>query len=142
MDKKIIISSIAVVILITLGAIYFFNTDGNNQYCNHKLNWDGCDGQIIKISGSNPNAGDGVMQHPIMTIPPEIFGNNSKQYQGYLDTDIRGQIILLSDEKINCPDKMTIIGTLETNVGPCDADSPGKNMYCGSSITVHQWECN
>ncbi len=142
MNKKLVITIITICALIMAGAIYFFNIGGDNQYCNYKLGWDKCDGKTIKISGTNPNAGNGVMQHPIMTIPPGIIDDDSKQYQNYLDTKIRGQIILLSDEKINCPDKMTVIGTLETNVGPCDTDSPGKNMYCGSSITVNQWKCN
>lgn len=141
MNKKNIIPIIVIVILI-VGGIYFFNIRRNSQYCNHKLNWDGCDGKIIKISGKNPDVGDGVMQHPMMILPSEIVGNNSKQYQNYLDTKCSGQIVLLSDKKINCPKKMTIIGTLKTNVGPCNSESITKGTYCGSSITVHQWQCN
>lgn len=122
--------------------IYFFNTSVTSNYCNYKSDWNECSGKVIKISGNNPNAEGGVMQHPIMTISSEIVGNDSKKFQGYLDTNIGGQIVLLSNEEINCPNKMTIIGMLETNVGPCDVDGVGRDAYCGSSITVHQWKCD
>ena len=103
-----------------------------DQYCDHNANWNACSGYIIKISGTNPDAGAGIAQHPIVAMPA--------QYQSYLDTE-NGQIILISDEEINCPNKMTVIGKLTIDVGPCNADSPGKSMYCGSSITVDEWEC-
>ncbi len=139
MNKKIILLIVAACALITMGVIYFFNINGDNQYCNYKLGWDKCDGQVIKISGEKP---DIIEQHPIMTIPPEILGDNSKQYQNYLDTKIKGQIVLLSGKEISCPNEITVIGTLRTNQGPCDANASSKNTYCRSSITVAQWECN
>ncbi len=138
MNKKLVIAIVLVCALIMAGAIYFFNIG----YCNYKLGWDKCDGKIIKISGTNPDAGNGVMQHPWIIMSPKIIGDDSKQYQSYLNTKIRGQIVLLSNEKINCSNKMTVIGTLEINVGPCDANSPNKNAYCNSAIAVSQWECN
>lgn len=132
MSKKLVITIIIICALIMAGAIYFFDIGGDNQYCNYKLGLDNCHRKIIKISGTNPD----VMQHPI------LVGHDGRQYQSYLDTKLHGQIILLFSEEINCPNKMTVIGTLKTNVGPCATNSLGEKLYCGSTIRVNQWECN
>ena len=106
-----------------------------SQYCDYTINWDSCDRKEIKVTGTNPIKSGMISQHPIMTSP-------NKEFQSYIDIVNVGQVILLSKEKIDCPDKMTVIGTLSTNVGPCDPEAPGKNSYCGSSITVNEWGCN
>ncbi len=104
-----------------------------SKYCNYDLKgWENCDRKEIKISGTNPIVSSGVSQHPIMSMNEQF----------YLDTKDHGQIVLISEEKIDCLEKMTIEGILNTDVGPCDTDAPGKNSYCGSSIVVKKWECN
>ena len=71
MNKKIFVSIVAVCALITLGAIYFFNIRDVNQYCDYKLNWDGCNGKIVKITGNNSDAGNGIMpvSYTHLTLP-------------------------------------------------------------------------
>lgn len=107
-------------------------TDEKENYCDHKSDWDKCDGKTIKIVGKRPEFAG---QHP--GVRWSIWKN-----QSYLDTESKGEIILISEEEINCSDEMTVIGELNTDVWPCDSDGVGKSSYCGSSITVESWECH
>lgn len=140
MNKKNI--SILLSLFIVIAVIYFFNIGGDNQYCNYRLGWDKCDGEVIQISGNNPSTNGMIDQHPMMSFDSDIVGPDTRPFQNYLDTRVYGQIILLSSEDIDCPNKMTIFGTLQTNVGPCKSDVITKDMYCGSSIIVSEWVCD
>ena len=141
MNKKQVTTIITICVLITAGAIYFSSLNkkgGNYNYCDYQKNgWENCNGKTITISGLNPfseNSGMGILQHPISIKSQSLT-------QSYLDTT-QGQIVLLSNGKINCPEKMTITGKLDTKYGPCDLGAAGKSSYCGSSIIVTSWECN
>ena len=131
MNKKQILL-ITLSTLITAWAVYFFYPNCDYQ----KNGWKKCDGKTITISGLNSSNGysGGAMQHPVSFESPSFN-------ETYLDTT-QGQIVLLSREKINCPEKMTVIGKLNTEYGPCDPSAFGKISYCGSSITVKKVECN
>ncbi|MCK5333135.1 MAG: hypothetical protein KAJ24_01385 [Candidatus Aenigmarchaeota archaeon] len=140
MNKKSIhILAISFTIVVVLGALYFFSNEDSSTYCNIELKGlDGCHNKIIQISGTNPTS-ETIEQHPIMTIPSHISEDDSKQQQSYLDTKY-GQFVLLSTNEINCPDKMTITGVLDSEIPPCD---PHLAKNCGSiSIAVKQYECN
>jgi hypothetical protein len=124
------------IVIASTGFLCFFHDPSQKgQYCNHILHWKKCDGQLVRIFGKVPAF---VMQHPSYLSDNH---NIKRQHQSYIDTAFRKQIVLLSEERITCQNKLTVTGILETNVGPCDPDSPGKNMYCGSKIHVNQWEC-
>jgi hypothetical protein len=132
MNKKLLIASVIVGVLIIAAAIYFFNLFGNNQYCNLRLGWNHCNGKIVRVTGRTDLF---VSQHPMMN-------DRYLEFQSYLGVGHR-EIILLSKEEINCPGTgMTVIGNLTTGVGPCE-DVPGKESYCGGLlIKVDEWECS
>ncbi len=136
MNKKLIITMVILCMLITAGTIYFLFLNNSNNYCDYQKNgWDNCHGKIITISGLNSFSENsmGILQHPVSIEPRSLT-------QSYLDTT-QGQIVLHSNGKINCPEKMTVTGELNTKFGPCDTKAAGKSTYCGSSISVKQWEC-
>ncbi len=109
----------------------------DEQYCDYELDWDSCNNKTIKISGTNPRYTGTINQQPWIDSQIET----SEEYQSSLDTEGKRHVILISSEEIDCKNKMTVIGTLETNVWPCDSETWWKSSYCGSSITVKEWKC-
>lgn len=122
MLKKIFVSLCLLIIFASCN----INTDKLEIYCDY--NSQNCDKKVVNIEATPP---EHILQHPIISFD---------KHEYYYETDI-GQIIFISENKIQCPSKIQIVGKYESNVGPCNKKSNTKDMYCGVAIYVSEWSC-
>ncbi|HMU82428.1 MAG TPA: WG repeat-containing protein [Leptospiraceae bacterium] len=87
-----------------------------------------CNGKTIQVEGILSNKGQ---QHPRIAL------NEKESYWEVFGSDW----ILVSRDEIHCPGAILATGRLRTKVGPCDAKSSTKNMYCGTALYVDRWQC-
>ncbi len=128
MNTKSKIGLIILVIIVVAGGWFILNSQKytqNSKFCVGDL--EECDNQNITLEGKMVTA----LQHPVPS-----------QYQniGYLDTE-HGQIVLVSEEKINCENNIKIYGLLEKVIIECGPEVIGKCPYHGYRVHVYKWKC-
>lgn len=105
------------------------DAEASRDLCNYAaLGAGACNGKQVEIKA---RASRQIQQHPLLSM---------EMRQSYWDTD-RSQMIFLSAEALDCPDRITAIGVLRARVGPCDPDAQNKNQYCGTALEVQSYEC-
>ncbi len=98
--------------------------------CNETKDLEACDGQTVQIEGAVNKEAE-FLQHPDHPLSISEQGQ-----QSYIDTSA-GQVTIVAKEKINCAERVVVIGKLSLPHG-CITDVKSD---CEKVIFADSWQC-